>query len=109
MKLIGHQSMLRALIAWLTAALCLSHPVCAGERLDLAVKATYLYKLAQFVDWPASSFPNASSPFDLCVIGDDPFGPILDRAVAGQAVAGHPIVLHRLAAVDRSVGCELSY
>jgi hypothetical protein len=73
------------------------------------VKATYLYKLAPFVDWPAASFPAPDSPFDLCVIGDDPFGSVLDRAVAGQRVAGHPIVVHRIAQAQRGSACEMAF
>jgi hypothetical protein len=81
----------------------------APERLDLAVKATYLYKLAPFVDWPPGVSPGADGAFDICVVGDDPFGPVLDRAVAGQQVGGHPIVLRRLPAAARDSGCEIMF
>ena len=97
------------LIGLLIAVLGFAPAATALEPLDLAVKATYLYKLAPFVDWPQGAFAAPDSPFDLCVIGDDPFGPILDRAVAGQHVGAHPIVVHRLPTVAGRSGCELAF
>ena len=52
---------------------------------EFQVKAAYLYKFAPFVDWPANAFPSPASPLVLCVAGEDPFGPMLDRAVADAA------------------------
>lgn len=80
-----------------------------GDSLELAVKATYLYKFAPFVEWPSSVWRSPSSPFLLCVAGDDPFGEILDEAVAGQHVGAHPIALRRLPIVTRESGCDLLY
>jgi hypothetical protein len=103
------RSTLSAWLALLTATLGMATLARAEEALDVAVKATYLYKLAPFVDWPPTSFPAPDSPFDLCVIGDDPFGPVLDRAVAGQRIAGHPIVIHRMAQAQHNGGCEMAF
>ncbi len=75
--------------------------------LEEAVKATYLYKLAQFVNWPPGSL--ASGPFTLCVVGQGPFGPLLDHAVAGQTVQQHPIIVRRYASVAANSGCQLMY
>ena len=97
------------LIGLLVVVFGLAPAATAQEPLDLAVKATYLYKLAPFVDWPQGAFAGPDSPFDLCVIGDDPFGPILDRAVAGQRVGAHPIIVHRLPTAAARSGCELAF
>jgi len=59
---------------WFAAA-----PTHAQDSLETAVKATYLYKFAPFVTWP-----QRPGPFVICVVGRDPFGPVLDQAVAGQ-------------------------
>jgi len=43
-----------AAAAWLLGAWAVLGPAPAGaDSLELAVKATYLYKLAPFVSWPA--------------------------------------------------------
>lgn len=80
-----------------------------GNELEYAVKATYLYKLAPFVEWPdrAAEFPGGVFP--LCVVGRDPFGAVLDRAVNGQSIAGHPIVVRRFATITGNPGCAVMY
>jgi hypothetical protein len=67
-----------ALAAWLA----LPAPVRAQPPTEEAVKATFLPKFARYVAWPAGRQPGAGAPFQLCVIGRDPFGPLLDRAAA---------------------------
>lgn len=79
------------------------------ESLEYAVKATYLYKFAPFVEWPDRAFDSPSSPLDLCVVGDDPFGRILDRAVEGQRIGQRPIEIRRLRTVGRDSGCDIMY
>jgi len=48
-----------------------------------AVKASYLYKFAPFVQWPPAALGASAAPFTICVAGSDPFGPALDEAVRG--------------------------
>ena len=79
------------------------------ESLEYPVKATYLYKFAPFVEWPAGTFASPTSPIVLCVVGADPFGEMLDRAVAGERVGERPIVVHRLRVADRNSGCHIMY
>lgn len=75
---------------------------------ESALKATYLYKFAPFVAWPASAFSSPSSPFHLCVLGDDPFSVILEQAVRGQYVDEHPMMVRRIRTVE-STGCHILY
>ena len=93
----GLSRRLRAGLMVLLAAL-VAGPVARAQesQLELAVKATYLYKFAPFVEWPASAFDSPTAPLVLCVVGDDPFGDLLDRAVSGQHAGKHPIALRRL-------------
>lgn len=82
-------------------------PARAADRsLEYAVKATFLYKFASFVEWPKSAFDNESSPFNLCVVGPDPFGGRIHDAVTGQTVGRHPIVLRQLAKVEARSNCH---
>jgi hypothetical protein len=94
----------------LGACLASAPPALAqGRALEYAVKATYLYKLAPFVDWPADAFASASSPFDLCIAGDDPFRDALDAAVSNQRIGERRIVVRRLAITDRPAGCHILF
>jgi hypothetical protein len=80
-----------------------------ADNLELAVKATYLYKLAPFVSWPAAAWPAPNAPLTICVQGADPFGALLDRATAGQAVGSHPVTVRRVARLDAGSGCQIAY
>lgn len=86
-----------------------AHAVAQGTNLTYAVKAAYLYKFAPFVVWPAGTFPSASSPFTLCVIGRDPFGNLLERVTGGQTVYGRPILVRRFGTASRDTGCQIMY
>ena len=45
----------------------------------------------------------------ICVIGEDPFGSVLDRAVSGQKVGERPIVLRRQDAPGEGADCQIAY
>jgi hypothetical protein len=98
-------------LAMATLVLSLVLPVAAlwaeTPPLELAVKATYLYKFPPFVEWPASAFATPLSNFNLCVVGDDPFGDLLDRAASGQRAGDHPIVVRRTP--RPAPGCHIVY
>lgn len=94
----------------LTAVLGEAPPAGAeGNELELAVKATYLYKLAPFVSWPASVYSAPNAPLTICVQGTDPFGSVLDRATGGQVVVTHPVVVRRLARLEADSGCQIAF
>ena len=77
--------------------------------LEVAVKATDLYKFAAFVDWPPGAFAGPAEPAVLCVAGDDPFGPLLDQAVRGQKIGGRAITVMRLDRVERGAACHILF
>jgi hypothetical protein len=76
-----------------------------GNALELAVKATYLHKIAAFITWPSPS----DSGFNICIIGNDPFGPLLDQAIDGQTVGGRPIFATRWRALPDLFVCQIAY
>ena len=81
----------------------------ADRSLEYAVKATFLYKFASFVEWPQGSFATESSPFNLCVVGRDPFASRIQEAVSGQNVGRHPIVLRQLARAEPQSDCHVMF
>ncbi len=80
-----------------------------GPGLEYAVKANYLYKLGPFVVWPTGAFAGPDAPFNVCVVGSDPFGKALDDAVRGQTVGGHPVAVRRLQQVTKETDCHVLY
>jgi hypothetical protein len=100
---------MRILLACLTFAFVLAGTAYGAARtsLELAIKATFLYKFAPFVEWPAAAFETPASAVNICLVGSDPFGATIDQALAGQRVAGRPFALHRLAAP--APRCHIAY
>jgi hypothetical protein len=84
-------------------------PACGQTPLEVAVKATDLYKFAAFVEWPPSAFAGPTEPAVLCVAGDDPFGQVLDQAVRGQKIGDRPVVVVRLDRVERGAPCTILF
>jgi len=66
-----------------------------GERsAEYAVKVALLFKLALFIEWPASDDGDPDA-FVIGVLGEDPFGPLLEEVVAGEAIGGLPVRILR--------------
>lgn len=101
------RALLRSVGAWL-AALSLSASV-AAQPTDIAVKAAFLPRFARYVTWPQAAMPKGADPFILCVIGDDPFGPLLDDAARSQSVAGRSIAVRRMDSAAGADGCQIAF
>jgi hypothetical protein len=102
----------QALLLLPLAVVARSHAALPAEStpsLEWAIKATYLYKFAGFVEWPEGSFQSPSSPIVLCILGRDPFGSTLARALEGQAVNGRPFVLQHMNRATPATACHIAY
>lgn len=77
--------------------------------LEHAVKATYLHKIAAFVDWPAASFEAPDSPLVLCIAGNDPVGKLADEAVSGRMYAMRRIAVRRITQPAAAADCHMLY
>ena len=66
-----------------------------GRAREFDLKAAFLYRFVQFISWPEDAFTDASAPFVIGVLGDDPFGQSLDGILDGERVGTRSIVLQR--------------
>jgi hypothetical protein len=98
-----------SLIAVALALGLLAPTASRAEVSDAAVKAAFLPRFARYVTWPAGAQPGGGQPIVICVIGEDPFGNALNRAIAGQQVDGHGFVVKRLASAAGASGCSIGY
>ena len=97
---------------WLATAWCLAAGAATPARAqptEDAVKAAFLPKFARYVAWPAAAQPEARAPFQLCVIGHDPFGRLLDLSAASELIDGHGVTVRRLASSDAAAGCHTAF
>jgi len=69
----------------------------SGGLPEYVVKAGFLYNFAKYVEWPAAAFENASTPISIAILGADPFGDELDKALKNKTVRerGFVILRHR--------------
>jgi|SRR6185437_3971131 len=98
-----------AMLLMLPVAGLLALPPQPDVSLEYAVKATYLYKLAPFVNWPPGTFTSPDAPFDICVLGPDPFDDFLEKAVIGRRLGTHPFKVLRLDAAAAGDDCQVVF
>jgi hypothetical protein len=73
------------------------------------VKTAFLFNFAKFIDWPPSSFASPQSPFTICVLGQDPFGHMLDDALQGKMIGDRPLVVRRLKGKADARRCQMVF
>ena len=80
-------------IAWLLLGGCelASAAVETEASLERSVKAAFLYKFLNFASWPATSFPEAGSPFVIGVLGSDAMAAEIAKIVIDRPVSGRTI------------------
>jgi hypothetical protein len=79
------------------------------ESLEYGVKATYLLRFAQFVEWPPSGLGPPGSPFNICILGNNPFGNVLDQIVSGEVVQGHSVAIRKIDGEPASGACRVVF
>ncbi len=75
-----------------------------GNSIEYKIKAGYLYNFTKFVSWPE----NDSETFNLCIIGKDPFGSIIN-SIEKRTVKNKPIRLYRFQSISDVKHCHIVY
>jgi hypothetical protein len=100
---------LRAAALAVLMAVAQAAPPQTAKPTEYQVKAAYLANFVKFVEWPAGAIASPDEPFNICVLGADPFGPALDAALSGESVDRHPLAARRLANAREATGCRLLF
>jgi hypothetical protein len=79
----------------------------ASQTTEYQVKAAYLANFPKFVEWPAKVAKSES--FNICVLGQDPFGVALDAAVAGETIDRAPIAARRISRAQDALDCRVLF
>jgi len=77
-----------------------AHAQDASASSEYLVKAGFIYNFANLVQWPANAFPQSDSPIVIAILGQDHFGPTLDRVLEGKKVNGRSFVIKRWKTVN---------
>jgi len=94
--------------------LCLHLPCsAAGQELVTKnpnkVKAAYLRNFAHYMTWPANSFASTNSPWRIGVLGDDPFGDVLEKTFKDRTEQDRPFVVFRAKTLDQLPPCQIVF
>ena len=76
---------------------------------EYQVKAAFIFNFAKFVEWPRAAFTNAKAPLRIGVLGENPFGPELERAVRGKTLNNRPIQVEPCSTVEDAKRCHLLF
>jgi hypothetical protein len=109
-----HCAVWEAAILILTAAFC-GRTLAAGTSassntpLEYEVKAAFLFRFAQFVEWPADTFKGTGEPFTYCTIGDDPFRGALERTLNGKTIGQRTLRVEHLNGGGKIGDCQVLF
>ena len=93
-------------------AVCLVAAQIAGQTAQLTsseVKAGFLLNLVKFVEWPDATFASAKEPITFGIVGSDPLGNALIRAVRGQSVRGRTMIVRKYNVGDDLRRCQVLF
>lgn len=73
------------------------------------MKGAFLTKFAMFVEWPGKPAPGGQQPIVIGILGDDPFGPQFEEALAKESINGRPFALKRFKDPQEAGGCQILF
>lgn len=79
------------------------------QATEARIKAVFLFKFADYVEWPKTAFAAAATPFTIGVVESEPVAAELAKVVEGRAVQGRPVVVRRLRSGDPVDGVQLVF
>ena len=75
---------------------------------EYQVKAAFLYNFAKFVEWPSGTL-GRSNAIAICVLGQNPFGRVLEDAISGKTVDGKTFVVRRVSEMKAAALCQILF
>jgi hypothetical protein len=106
-----HEFLALVLSASALLTLAVAPPLGSAPRAPLPeypVKAAFLYHFVEFVEWPQAS-PLPPTTVVIGLLGQDPFGDVLDKAVLEKLVAGRTLAIKRFPNLAALEPCEILF
>lgn len=75
----------------------------ADNISEYTIKAAFIYNFARFTEWP-----DESDELKVCVYGDDPFGPAIDK-LSGERIKGRTIEVVRTKSINDVKSCHIAF
>ncbi len=81
----------------------------APAAQEYQIKAVFLFNFVNFITWPPNAFKQESDPFRICLLGEDPFGVVLDLTVEDHTVEGRDLKILRLKDIQMIRSCQILF
>jgi hypothetical protein len=75
---------------------------------EYRLKAAFLVKFPQFVDWPAAAL-DGRKVVDICVVSPTPFGTDLHELVKGETIRGYPLGVRLVTGEASAATCHVLF
>jgi hypothetical protein len=79
-----------------------------GTQREYELKAALLYRIIEYVEWPAQSASNETSAITIGVIGQIPFAQALD-VLEGKTVQGRRLTVKRFTRPEEASSCQVLF
>jgi hypothetical protein len=76
---------------------------------EYQIKAAFLFNFAKFIDWPSHKFTEPDSPFIIGVVGDDPFGGLLEEAVQDKTINDRTVIVAHIDSLQELRKCHILF
>ncbi len=104
------RSILRCAVAAALAICGAGSPIAAAAASpEYEAKAVFLFHFAQLVEWPEQAFAQPDSPFVIGILGQDPFGSVLDEKARGETIHNRRILVKRFRRPEDLAACHVLF
>ena len=80
------------------------------QQSEYTIKAVFLEHFTRFVEWPESTdTADPSTPFRVAVIGENPFGSILDDIYLEQRIKNRQVKIHYISSPEEIADCHILF
>jgi YfiR/HmsC-like len=76
---------------------------------EVRIKAAFLYRFGDFVQWPQTAFARPDSAFVIGVLGADEIAAELEQIVADRRIQGRPVTVRKLRRGDSAAGLHMLF
>ena len=97
------------LLCFLAGALAATAAIAQREAPEASVKAAFLYKFANYIEWPANAFATPAAPLVIGVAGADEIAGELEKLAPGRSVNAHPLVVKRVKEGEPARGIHILF